>query len=349
MGRGLLLLLAVLTGTACRHVSAPGPADGPVTLPTATPHAPPAEPDPCAPDCRTLAEATLAHDAVKGLRLLRACMQCGPKTPGDFARLADLERSAGDTQTALQTLRAGTREHADSGLLWQLRGRLALDLGDVKEGLMALTQARSLQPDNELLGAELQDAVQKHGEDEARARVEVSSYIEEAAAAFARQALDEAKAVLKTALSRTEGAPKTRADILQRLALVCIAQGQLPEARKHLQDALQDVPDRGAQRADLLVTLSDVLIAQDDAAGALISASAAAEMNPRDPLAHANVALSRALRKQWRPALAALKVAIDRGLPSRLTREELLSLRGFVAMGKNADFKALVNEGWPAQ
>lgn len=349
MGRGLLLLLAILTGSACRHTAPTGPASGPAALPQAKAHAPPAATDPCAGDCPALAEATLKKHPTKGLELLRACLQCGPRTPGDYARVADLQAEAGDSKAALQTLRTGTRAHPEAALLWHLRGRGALRSNESLEGVQALTRALSLRPDDALIQAELDAALKQHGGDEAKAQVEVSAYIEEAVAAFAREDYAGAEDALSAALRHTEGAPLTRADLRQRLALVYIAQGNLPKAREVVEAALMDAPQPGALRATLLVTHSDVLIALDDPGSALISAASAAEINPSDPLAHANVALCWALKKAWPKSVAALRQAVDSGLPARLTRAELLGLEGFQRIKNRDDFMALVDEGWPAK
>ncbi len=349
MGRGLLLLLAIVTGSACRHTAPTGPASGPAPLPQATAHAPPAAMDPCAGDCPALAEATLKKHPTKGLELLRACLQCSPRAPNDYARVADLQGEAGDSKAALQTLRAGTRAHPDAALLWQLRGRRALQANETQEGVQALTRARGFRPDDVLIQTELNAALKRHGGDEAKAQVEVSAYIEEAVAAFSREDYAGAEDALSAAVRHTEGAPLTRADLRQRLALVYIAQGNLPKAREAVEAALMDAPTPGDLRATLLVTHSDVLIALGDPGSALISAASAAEISPGNALAHANVALCRAIRKEWPKAVASLRSAIDRGLPEYLTRAELLGLDGFQRMKTRDDFMALVDEGWPAK
>ncbi len=340
MRRGLLLL--GLLSASCQHSASATPVAAPVAVPRPVPVF-----DPCAGDCRALAEATLQRDPVKGLRLLRDCLTCPEPTPGTYARLADLQTSA-EPLAALQTLRAGTRAHPRAALLWQLRGRLALTHNERKEGVDALSHAQRLRPDDAMLAAELKQALSQHGDNEARATIAISGYLEEATAAFERGDAKEAESALQSALLFTNKAPKTRADLRRRLALVFIAQDKLSDALLVVGAALLDVPEPSVLRAALLVTHADLLIASGDNNGALISASAAAEINPEDPLAHTNVAVARALRKEWAPALKALRRAIDHGLPRRLTRAEFMGIEAFALAHEQENFVALVNEGWPA-
>jgi tetratricopeptide (TPR) repeat protein len=290
----------------------------------------------------------MQRDSVKGLRLLQDCLTCPNQTPGTYARLADLQSPA-EPLAALQTLRAGTRAHPRAALLWQLRGRLALTHSERKEGIDALSHAQRLRPDDTMLAAELKQALSQHGDNEARATIAVSGYLEEATAAFDRGAIKEAEEALQSALLLADKAPKTGAELRRRLALVFIARGKLPEALLVVGTALRDVPEPSVLRAALLVTHADLLIASGDNDGALISAAAAAEINPEDPLAHTNVAVARALRKEWSLALLALRRAIEQGLPQHLTRKEFTSIEAFAPVKKRKDFLALVNAGWPAK
>lgn len=334
---------AALMASACRT---PPPAPAPPKPPAPVKAEAPAATDPCGTDCPALAEQMLARDQVKGLRLLRACLACPNPPPARFARAADLQRGVGDKEGALHTLRAGTRAHPRAALLWQLRGRLALQLDLHKEGLDALTRARALRPDDAGLAAELADAERRHGDAEARARREVAGFLEEADARFAAQDLAGAEEALRAAFATAEGAPRVKADLHRRLAVVFVASHDTKKARDEVEAGLGLVLRPGPLRAALLLTHSDVLLGEGDAQTALISATAAAEMMPEDPLPHTNVAIARALLSQAPQAIEALRRAVDLGLPARLTKKEVLALAGFEQLAKREDFRAVIEAGW---
>lgn len=341
---GALLGLG-LSAAACTSA----PARPPATPPAAARRPPPLAPDPCAGDCRGLAEATVERDPVKGLRLLRACLDCPGSTPSTYARIADLERGRGAPDAALATLRAGTREHPRAALLWQLRGRLALTVGATREGLDALTRARRLRPDDAVLAGEVAEAERRHGDAETKAQRAAEPLLAEASSRFDAGAYDEAASALQEALRSARDAPGLRGEIRRRLALVYVAQDAPKKARAELERGLIEASRPGPVRAALLLTHSDVLLGLGEIETALVSASAAAELTPDDPLPLANVAIARAMRGETKAALAALRKAVDLGLPARLTREDLLAIPGLAKIARRPDFKALVDEGWPAK
>ncbi|MCA9552510.1 MAG: hypothetical protein KC933_20925 [Myxococcales bacterium] len=335
---GALGLLSALAG--CTHTATPPPHSGgagPAGTTASTPS------DPCSGACLTEAERAAETAPARAWTLVQSCLQCPEAPPAGYALAADV---APDPEHRLSTLRSGVRAHPDAALLWQLLGRAALAEGDEDEGLEALDRARSLRPDDTLLAAEVARAEAAHGGAEARAQARIAPLIEEAAARFDAGDTDGALNALGAALKETHKAPIARAGVEHRVALVYLAKGALPKAQAHLQAGLSAAPAGDPVRAALLVTHADVLLAMGRPSDALISASAAAEITPGDPLAHANVAEARAQLRQPDEAMKALKRAVQAGLPRRLTRTQLQSLAGLRTLEGRSDYKALVAAAW---
>ena len=337
--RGVIAALGLLGALAgCAHRPPPGPAPAPPPPPTAA-----APGDPCNAPCLAPAQARAEADPPGALAYLQACLPC-PGTPAAaFALAAD---QAPTPEARLVSLRAAVRQHPDAPLLWQLLGRAALAAGHAEEGLAALDRAKGLRPDDPLLAAELSHAEAAHGGAEARAQAKIAPLVEEAAARFDAGDPKGALDALGAALKATGRAPVARAGVEHRIALVHLSLGALPKAQAHLQAGLDVAPTTDPIRAALLVSHAELRLAEGRPGDALISASAAAELSPNDPLAHANVAEARARLKQPEEAMKALTRAVQAGLPRRLTRAALESLTGLRSLAARPDYRALVARGW---
>lgn len=335
MGRWPPGAAVALCALAACATPAPPPPPPPVAAQPA-PATPPA--NPCAGDCLADVERLLAANPERGRARIQTCLGCPDTSVQAYARAADV--SARDH--ALAILRTGTERHPQAALLWRLRGRVALDTGFHDEGIAALTRAAHLRPEDPGVQSELQTArraLPDHAPSVARALARADKALAGNDLRGARLALDEAA----TAATR----PEDRALVHHRRALVALVAEDHPLALRETKAGLRTAPAHArALRAELLVTLADLHIAERRAEDALIAATAATELAPSDPLAQTNLAAARALGGDLDGALAALRAAIDAGLPERLARADLEAIAAFAPLLERPDARALVNEAW---
>lgn len=324
-----------VSGTA--DVSAPSAALGSVCTPSAG-------------ACHTRGEALLEADPGAAEDLLNECLSCDDVGPATYQLLATVRADRGADDRARELLQAGVRRFPQSVLLWQGLGRLELAMGRHREGLSALGAAHRLNPDDEALSDEYRSLLARYGTEEDRLESIVHPLLLEAVGRFEIDDPEGSLQVLAIALKKADKSPRLRALVRSRLASVLVSLRRYAEARKHLELALHDEPKASSLRAELLVTDSEVRLAGGDVAGAIHAASEAVELEPKNPLAHANLGVARALAGNVAGAIDALYRAVDCGLGRRLTKAQFLGIGPPLERLKSLpDFQRLLEHGWPTR
>lgn len=307
----------------------------------------------CAPSagaCHARGEELLDANPEAGEALLNACLSCDDVGPATYRLLATVRIDRGAEDRARELLQSGVRRFPQSVLLWQGLGRLELSMGRQREGLSAIGAAHRLNPDDEALSEEYRDLLARYGTEEDRLEAIVHPLLLEAVGRFEIDDAEGALEVLATALKKADKSPRLRALVRSRLASVLVSLRRYDEARKHLALALRDAPTPSSLRAELLVTDSEVRLAGGDVQGAIQAASEAVAIEPKNPLAHANLGVSRAIAGNVSGAIDALYRAVDCGLGRRLTKEQFLGIGPPLEKLKALpDFQRLLEHGWPSR
>lgn len=329
----------------------PGPASAPVKK-TVVPQPPPKAPPFCerypAPACLKEAEALESKDAKASEQLLGRCAECSDVSPSIFGLLSTLQFERGDGDSARETLRKGVARFEYSVLLWRSLGRLEISTGQAPAGLSALGRAHRLKPRDEALKDEYHYALARYGTEADRAAAEVEPMLLDA---IGRHELDDhegARRVLTRALLRAKGVPQLEAKVHHRTAVIRLAQGQLKDASEHVEKALELEKKPSALRSRVLLLQAELLISSEKLAEAAEAASSAIEITPREPLAHANLAIAKSLMNDMEGAFSALQKAFESGLARRLSKKEFLKIGPAIEkLRAHPGFPQLLRSAWP--
>ncbi len=326
---------------------APGPASAPIKK-----TAPPKPVKFCerypAPDCLKEAEALESKDPKASERLLGQCAQCADVSPSIFGLLSTLQFERGDGASARETLRRGVARFEYSVLLWRSLGRPEISMGQAPAGLFALGRAHRLKPNDEPLKDEYHYALARYGSNADRAAAEVEPMLLDA---IGRHELDDhegAHRVLARALSRAKDVPQLAAKVHHRTAVIHLAEGRLKEARAHVQKALELEQKPSALRSLILLLQAELLISSEKLTEAAEAANSAIKISPREPLAHANLAIAKSLMNDVEGAFSALQKAFESGLARKLSKKEFLKIGPAIErLRSHPGFAELLRSAWP--
>jgi tetratricopeptide (TPR) repeat protein len=334
------LLLSILA-VACKSGGTPDPVD----------HRPPPPPPPplSGPECFAHAETLSDSDAAAAERDLRRCLTCIDAPPATYQLLSTLLSDRGAKEEARQTLQLGVRRFPANVLLRSSLGRVSLAMGRHREGIAALGEAHRLRPNDEDLEREYQEALRAHGTAEDRLEAELQPLLLEATG---RYEIDDAKGaieVLELALKKANGVPRLTALVHHRMAIAFLGSSKLAEAKRHLEAAMKDEKNNSELRADVLVSYAEVLLSEGKLAEAETAASEAIGIEPKNPLAYANLAIARSLAGNGDGAIDAFEHAFDSGLARRLTLKDFLAIGPPIEAIKNhPGFGAMVKRAYPS-
>lgn len=303
--------------------------------------------DPSGTACFSKAEERSEADPAGAAEALRLCLGCPDTPPAAYRLLATLHQDRSKNDEARQILLLGTRRFPSNGELLVALGRLSIGMGRTSEGISWLGQAHRLRPSDEDLADEYKNALARHGTPEDRLEAELSPLLLEATG---RYELDDAKGavdVLQQALKKSKGAPRLRALVHHRLGIVYLAAGQHGPAKEHLEAGLRDEKAPTALRAELLVSYAEVLLSVGKLAEAENAASNAIEIEPSNPLAHANLAIARAMLGDRTGAIEALEDAFEAGLARRLTLDDFMAIGPIKTLEELPEFQAMVKRVYP--
>lgn len=341
--------------TACASAPAPEPPSPPPAIPAsvaeaARPSAAPSD-DPCASIylCIDQAEARADVDPLAAEAALETCLDCPHASPSGYRLLADLARGRGDRAKARLVLLEGRRRFPASASLVLALGRLERDEGRIASAMALYREGARAHPRDEVLAREYEALLAEHGTEAQRREAELQPLLREAAGRFELGDVEGARQTLELALERASNLPLLSARLHHRLALVELASGRYPAAADHARRGLQAAADDEVLRFELLLTLGEVRMAEGRWRLALSPTRAALEIDGDNPLAWANVALCQSALGQMDDAIAAFTTAVDRGLPRRLTYNQLAGLgMPFERLSADPRFEAVLVRGWPA-
>ena len=333
---------------ACKSAGPPSPSEPP-------PPPPPnveASDSICAPTgtaCFSRAEQRSDADPAGAEQALRLCLTCIDAPPASYQLLATLLGDRGAKDEARQTLQLGVRRFPTSVLLLRALGRLSLAMGRHHEGISALGSAHRLRPNDEDIASEYREALRAHGTQEDRLEAELQPLLLEATGRFEIDDTSGAIGVLEAALSKSAAVPRLRALVHHRIAIVHLGTGELAKAKKHLEAAMTTEKEHSELRADLLVTYAEVLLSEGKLDDAEKAAGEAIEIEPRNPLALANLAIARSLAGNAEGAMTAFEQAFESGLARRLTLSDFLAIgRPIEALKGHPKFPAMVKRAYPS-
>lgn len=342
MRPALALLLFVV---ACKSGGAPPPSSKP----------PPSSAvadstcDPTGGACFSRAEARSDSDPAGAEEELRRCLTCIDAPPASYQLLATLLDDRGKRDEARQTLQLGVRRFPSNVLLHRALGRMSLAMGRHREGISALGQAHRLRPNDEEIGREYQDALAAHGTKEDRLEAELQPLLLEAIGRYEIDDAEGALGVLEAALAKSKSVPRLRALVHHRMAIVHLGSGRLADAKKHLEEAMSAEKNGTELRADVLVSYAEVLLSEGKLPEAEEAANEAIAIEPKNPLAHANLAIARSLAGNADGAVSAFESAFESGLARRLTFSDFIAIgRPIELLEDQPAFRAVVKRAYPS-
>lgn len=223
-----------------------------------------------------------------------------------------------------------------------------MEAGNHREGIAGLAQAHRLRPNDQELTRQYEDALARHGTPEDKKEAEVQPLLLEATGRYELDDTRGALEVLKLALGKVNGMPRLRALVHHRLAVVHLGAGQLKEAKQNLEAAMREETRPTDLRAEVLLTYAEVLLSEGKLGEAEKAASSAIEIEPKNPLAHANLAIARSLAGDVKGAIRAFEQAFESGLARRLTLSDFLALGPPVeALEGHEQFVTMVKRAYP--
>ena len=298
----------------------------------------------CAERVERLAETS----TVAAQTVLSQCLVCPTATPAVYLLAADLHDESNDSAGALRVLRDGTARFPLNATLWEALSRAALGAGHRSTALDAMTTAHHLRPDDRRLAAAYRALMARHGSALERATHQVDALILEASGRYELGDTVGAYSTLNDALERAKDTPSLRAKVRHRLGLLALAQARLDDAAVLLAKAREDAGDDVALRADIDLARAELALARGDYSSAQSAAESTIAGRPTDPLAHVNLALARAHGGDAAGGVEALTAAFRHGLPSRITRNQVVALVASAPWGPDRSrVDALIDQAWP--
>jgi tetratricopeptide (TPR) repeat protein len=298
--------------------------------------------------CFDRAQVTSEKEPSRAERELERCLGCEDAPPASYRLLATLREDRNAKIEAREALMLGIRRHPASAVLWLGLARLELSLGHSKQGLEAMASAHRLMPSDEDVEREYKAALAHYGTDEDRLSADIDRLILEAAG---RAELDDFKGALDTlqmALIKAARVHHLTALVQQRMGLVHLRQGDRKAAAAVLEKALALEKDPTPLRAEALVSYAEALLGTNRADDAIKAAEQAIAIEPKNPLAHANLGIARAMKNDREGAMKALAAACDYGLSRRLTLTEFLAIGPPIEKLKaHPEFAPMLKRAWP--
>jgi tetratricopeptide (TPR) repeat protein len=298
--------------------------------------------------CFDRAQRASEKEPTRAEQQLEACLGCDDAPPASYRLLATLREDRNAKVEAREALMLGVRRHPSSAVLWLGLGRLELALGHSKAGIEAMASAHRLMPSDENVEREYNDALSRYGTDEDRVAAEVDRLVLEAAG---RAELNDYKGALKTlqsALQKTAKVPHLAALVEQKIALVQLRHGDRRSAIDALEKSLALEKSPSELRADALISYSEALLGTKRVEDAIRAAEEAITIEPKNPLAHANLGIAKAMKNDRDGAMTALGTAFAFGLARRLTLTEFMTIGPPIDKLKNhPDFAPMVRRAWP--
>jgi Flp pilus assembly protein TadD len=121
------------------------------------------------------------------------------------------------------------------------------------------------------------------------------------------------------------------------------------EAKKHLVEAMSADKTATELRGEVLVSYAEVLLSEGKLGEAEQAANEAIQIEPKNPLAHANLAIARSLSGNSDGAMSAFEQAFDTGLARRLTLNDFLGIGPPIeALKKHPNFASMVKRAYPS-
>jgi tetratricopeptide (TPR) repeat protein len=208
-------------------------------------------------------------------------------------------------------------------------------------------KAHQLRPEDQDLEREYQHALSEHGTKEERLEAEIFPLLLEATGRYELDDPSGAIDALNLALNKVKRVPRLSALVRYRIALVLLSTGEGKKAVHHLETALNGIRGDGQLKADVLVSYSEALLSVERVDAAAKAAASAVELDPTNPLGHANLAIARQRKGNADGAIEAFKVAFAKGLARRLSMAQFLAISSVDGLRSHPEFVPMVKSAWP--